>query len=214
MMSDRDDTGDHSPAAGWVWEAEPLPVDARHIKAKVCLVGDPAVGKTSLIRRFVLDTYDDKYLTTIGTKIYKKEVGLTFAGFGPSIVDLMVWDIMGQPAFRELLREAYFQGVDGILAVADVTRRDTLESLPTWIGAVVRTRGPVPIVVAANKADRSAEAAFGETDASRTTQAPEADIFLTSARTGANVEEAFRRLATRVVDRLVPLIGGQGPESE
>lgn len=206
-MSEDEETKDRRPPASWAPDTDSTPGDARHIKAKICLVGEAAVGKTSLIRRFVLDEYDDRYLSTIGTKITKKEVGLSFAGFGRSFVELMVWDIMGQSGFRELLREAYFYGADGVLAVADVTRRDTLDSLPNWVDAVVRTRGQVPIVVALNKTDLGSEAAFGGTEAVAVTQASEADIFLTSARTGANVEEAFRRLATRIVDRLIPLTG-------
>ena len=201
------------PSAPWAAGTALPQSDPRRIKAKVCLVGDPSVGKSSLIRRFVLDQYEDHYLATIGTKVSKKEVGLSFAGFGESFVELMVWDIMGQPGFRELLAEAYFYGADGILAVADITRRESLDRLPGWIDAVVRTRGQVPIVVVANKADLEGQAAFGVPETASVTRASGADIFLASAKTGANVEAVFHRLATRIVDRLVPLSGESLPES-
>ena len=127
------------------------------LKAKVCLVGENAVGKTSLVRRYVLDQFDDRYITTLGAQVMKKEVRLEDPKLGgPMIVDLTTWDVMGQPSFRELLREAYFSGAQGILAVVDLTRRETLDNLPPWIEAVVRTVGPVPLVVAANKADLAA----------------------------------------------------------
>ncbi len=171
------------------------------LKAKVCLVGDAAVGKSSLARRYVLDQFDDSYITTLGAKVTKKEVRLDDPeGSGPLVVDLTIWDIMGQPTFRDLLREAYFWDAQGVLAVVDLTRRDTLDHLAAWIEAVVRTVGPAPAVVAVNKADRPADAAYGEADAVRAAEAFGADVLLTSAKTGSNVEAAFRRLAMHVAD--------------
>ncbi len=171
------------------------------LKAKVCLVGDNAVGKTSLVRRYVLDQFDDKYLATLGAKVTKKEVRLEDPkDGGPVDVDLTIWDIMGQPTFRDLLRDAYFRDVQAVLAVADVTRRDTLDDLPEWVDAARRTAGTVPVVVAANKADLSGDAAFGRTVATRTAEAFGADVFLTSAKTGANVDAAFRHLASRLLE--------------
>ncbi len=170
------------------------------LKAKVCLVGDSGVGKTSLVRRYVLDQFDDKYISTLGAKVTKKELRLDDPkGGGPLIVYLTIWDIMGQPSFRELLREAYFREAQGVLAVADLTQRDTMDHLPAWTEAVVRTVGPMPVVVAANKADLVAEAAYGRPDIARAADALDADVFLTSARTGVNVEEAFRCLASHVL---------------
>ncbi len=177
--------------------AEPvLPDAAKVLKAKVCLVGDAGVGKTSLVRRYVLDQFDDHYISTLGAKVTKKEIQLD----GPLVVDLTIWDIMGQPSFRELLREAYFRDAQGVLAVADVTRPDTLDHLPDWIRAVVRTVGPVPVAIAANKADLAAEGTRGHADMVRVAQAFGGNVLVTSAKTGANVEAAFRHLATLVAD--------------
>ncbi len=170
------------------------------LKAKVCLVGDSAVGKTSLVRRYVLDQFDDRYISTLGVKVSKKEVRLDDPNGGSLIVNLSVWDIMGQPTFRELLRDAYFQNVQGFLAVADLTRRETLDHLPEWVEAVGRSAGPVPTVVAANKTDLATEAAYREAEAVRTADVFGADVFLTSAKTGANVEASFRRLAALIAD--------------
>jgi len=102
----------------------------KHLKSKICLLGEKAVGKTSLVRRYVLNMFDDHYITTIGTKVSKKEVRV----FQPEKdrvvdVDMTIWDIMGEKGFRELLREAYFYGANGILAVCDSTRRRTLDDL-------------------------------------------------------------------------------------
>ena len=172
----------------------------KHLKAKVCLVGNPAVGKTSLVRRYVLDSFDEKYLTTIGTKVSKKPVRVTDPSHDlDADVDLMIWDIMGQPGFREMLKDAYFFDAKGILAVADLTRKDTLEDLANWIKAVEGVTGKVPIIVAVNKADLEHEAQFTTAEAVQAAETLGADVFLTSAKTGSNVEEIFRRLGARVV---------------
>ena len=104
--------------------------ETKHLKSKICLVGEKAVGKTSLIRRYVLNMFDDHYITTIGTKVSKKEVRV----FNPEKdllvdVDMTIWDIMGEKGFRELLKDAYFYGANGILAVCDLSRRRTLDDL-------------------------------------------------------------------------------------
>jgi small GTP-binding protein len=179
---------------------EPAMKARKHFKAKVCLVGNPAVGKTSLVRRYVMNSFDDRYLTTVGTKVSKKPVRVV----DPSAdldadIDLMIWDIMGQPGFREMLKDAYFFDAKGILAVADLTRKDSLEDLKNWIKAVEGVAGKIPIVVAVNKADLTAEAGYSTAEAVQAAEVLGADVFLTSAKTGSNVEEAFRRLGARVV---------------
>lgn len=172
----------------------------KHYKAKVCLVGNPVVGKTSLVRRYVLNDFDDRYLTTVGTKVTKKPVRVVDPSQDlDADIDLMIWDIMGQPGFREMLKDAYFFDAKGVLAVADLTRKDTLGDLQNWIRAVEGVAGKVPVVVAVNKVDLDGEAQFTTAEAVQAAEALGADVFLTSAKTGSNVEEAFRRLGARVV---------------
>jgi small GTP-binding protein len=190
---------------------EPEAKARKHFKAKVCLVGNPAVGKTSLVRRYVMNSFDDRYLTTVGTKVSKKPVRVV----DPSAeldadIDLMIWDIMGQPGFREMLKDAYFFDAKGVLAVADLTRKDTLEDLRNWIKAVEGVTGKVPIVVAINKADLTAEAGYSTAEAVQAAEVLGADVFLTSAKTGSNVEEAFRRLGARVVRNAMKGNGNHG----
>ncbi|MFA5896673.1 MAG: ADP-ribosylation factor-like protein, partial [Thermoplasmata archaeon] len=123
--------------------------DTKQLKSKICLVGEKAVGKTSLIRRYVLDMFDDQYLTTIGTKVSKKELRV-FSPVRDLLIDMdmTIWDIMGEMGFRELLKDAYFYGATGILAVADLTRRKTLDDLDDWIDGVEQIVGRVPILIA------------------------------------------------------------------
>lgn len=175
------------------------------LKAKVCLVGEEGVGKTSLIRRYVLNMFDDLYIRTIGTKVSKKSVDLLRPDVGPVRVEMMVWDIMGSHDVMALLRDEYFQGAMGAVAVADLTRRSTFDELPGWTEGLERVAGELPLVVAVNKADRAAEADLEPEEIVRAARGLGADYLMTSAKTGENVEEAFRRLGHLVAgDRLEP----------
>ena len=172
----------------------------KHIKAKVCLVGEVAVGKTSLVKRFVLDTFDDRYVATVGTKVTKKTVPVTWRG-APAKMDLMIWDIMGEKGFRALLKEAYFEGCEGLLAVCDMTRKDTLYDLSNWIALTKKQVGNVPIVFIGNKVDLRDRIAVASTDLERLGSIHCAPTLLVSARTGENVEVSFQAVATAIAER-------------
>lgn len=177
----------------------------KRLKTKICLVGEQMVGKTSLVRRCVQNEFDDRYITTLGVKTSKKELALQFPGKGLMEVHLAIWDFMGQEGFRELLKDAYFVGARGILAVADVTRRPTLESLGPWIETVRSVAGNVPLVLAMNKADLNGQAVYSDEDIRQFATTYRAPFLRTSAKTGANVETAFGRLATTVAQSYVDL---------
>ena len=178
------------------------------MKAKVCLVGEAAVGKTSMVRRFVLDEFEDRYVTTLGAKVSKKEMDIDLGDQGRSVhLDMTVWDIMGEKGFRELLKDAYFQGARGILAVADLTRYSTLSGLDDWVTSVFRVVGEIPVVYAVNKLDLKDEVMilFGEKEVAAHAEAFDAPWLYTSAKTGENVEAAFRRLGERIARAAPPV---------
>jgi small GTP-binding protein len=168
------------------------------MKVKVCFIGDAGVGKTSLIKRFVLDVFDDRYIATIGTKVTKKIVDVD----GQTKVMMLVWDIMGQKGFRELLREAYFFGAHGAIAVCDLTNKETLEELRYWIKALTDVAGDVPIVFAGNKVDLENDRVIKEQDLQELASKYKGKSFLTSAKTGQNVEAAFKTLAEAMSERM------------
>lgn len=171
-------------------------------KLKICLVGDVGVGKTSLIRRFVLDVFDDKYIATIGTKVTKKEMEFKDPRTGETMtIMLLVWDIMGQPSFREVLREAYFYGAEGALAVCDVTSKESLGELRYWIKAMTSTTGEIPIVFLGNKCDLKDDMRVTLEDIEAFASKQNAPALLTSAKTGYNVESAFSVLVDRIMDK-------------
>ncbi len=175
--------------------------ETRNLKSKVCLVGEKAVGKTSLVRRYVLNMFDEEYVTTIGTRVSKKEAHVFLPERDLLVdVDMQIWDIMGEKGFRELLKEAYFYGANGILAVADLTRRKTLDDLDDWIDGVESVVGRVPLLIAVNKSDLVSSAQYGEKDVEQVARAFECPCILTSAKSGANVDEAFRRIGQMVTE--------------
>jgi len=173
--------------------------EAERMKAKVCLVGEAAVGKTSLVRRFVVDEFDDRYVTTLGAKVSKKEMELD-VGERRVHLDMIVWDIMGEKGVRDLLKDAYFSGAQGVLAVCDVTRYSTLKELDEWVPSVFRVAGELPVVFAVNKIDLKDEVLllYGEKEIALHARAFDAPWFHTSAKTGENVEAVFRTLGERL----------------
>jgi small GTP-binding protein len=181
--------------------------ETKHLKSKICLVGEKAVGKTSLVRRYVLNMFDDQYITTIGTRVSKKETRVFLPERDVLVdVDMQIWDIMGEKGFRELLKDAYFYGANGILAVADLSRRKTLDDLDDWIDGVEQVVGKVPILIAVNKSDLVSSAQFGDRDVEQVARAFDCPYLLTSAKSGSNVEEAFRRIGQMVTEsQLAPI---------
>jgi small GTP-binding protein len=168
------------------------------MKVKVCFIGDAGVGKTSLIKRYVLDVFDDRYIATIGTKVTKKIVDVD----GQAKVMMLVWDIMGQKGFRELLREAYFFGAHGAIAVCDLTNKETLEELRYWIKALTDVAGDVPIVFAGNKVDLENDRVIKEQDLQELASKYKGKAYLTSAKTGQNVEAVFKALAEAMSEKM------------
>ena len=171
-------------------------------KLKLCLIGESAVGKTSLIRRFVFDQYDDNYICTIGAKVSKKEIKVKHPENGGQLeVQLMIWDIMGHQGFRKLLQQSYFYGAHGIIGVCDVTRENTLTELKGWLEAVQSVTGEVPIVCLGNKCDLEDEQQVGIDELKSFISGYEkAEHYLSSAKTGFNVELAFNTLSEKIVE--------------
>ncbi len=170
------------------------------LKLKICLCGEEAVGKTSLIRRFVEDAFDDKHIATLGAKVTKKELQVKMPDSGdPMRAILGVWDILGHWGLGEFLRDSYFRGAQGLLAVCDVTRPLTLARLEGWKQAATKATGQIPTFVVANKVDLIEDQKLGEDKIRAFSRRSGSPYMLTSAKTGAGVEGAFRRLTGMIL---------------
>ena len=169
-------------------------------KFKIILVGYPAVGKTSLVRRFVLDEFTDKYLMTVGFKVSSKKLVYKNKYGSELELTLMIWDIMGQRNY-ELSPESAFLNTKGALMVCDLTRRHTLDHLIDLTTELFNLTEDIPLIFIANKNDLINQVRFGDPELSDIAKAFDAPHFITSAKTGENVERAFRVLGGMVLKR-------------
>jgi small GTP-binding protein len=162
------------------------------IQKKICMLGATGVGKTSLVSRYVLSVFSDKYLTTIGVKVDKKTVPVD-----GTEVTLLLWDIYGQDEFQTV-RTSYLKGASGYLLVADGTRQLTLDTARELQKTAEGVVGRVPFVLVLNKSDLAGE--WRLDDKALFKMANEGwTIIKTSAKTGEGVEDAFLKLTRKVV---------------
>lgn len=162
------------------------------ISKKICLMGSFAVGKTSLVRRFVESCFDEKYQTTIGVKIDKKVV--TVNG---KTVQFIIWDFEGRDDFSEL-KVSYLRGASGYFLVADSTRKDTLDVAIELQSQVEEYLGKKPFLLLLSKNDLTESIRI---DNAKITSLENNGwrVIKTSAKTGENVEHAFQQLADKLV---------------
>ena len=166
--------------------------------AKVCILGDFAVGKTSTIERFVNNQFSEKYLTTIGVKVDTQEIALPDGG----ALKLVLWDVAGTDHFGAV-EFAYLRGASGYIFVADGTRAETITTARDLKTQSDERYGTLPGIFLLNKSDLESEWEISneQEDALRD-EFP--DFFVTSAKTGDNVAVAIERLAHRVAERDFP----------
>lgn len=164
----------------------------RQFVKKICLIGDGEVGKTSLIRRYVLDIFDDQYIQTFGAKVAKKELDLENVS-----LTLMIWDVLGQKSPKGP-HSNFFNGAAGALLVCDMTRPETLEHLKDWEADLLEVSGKIPMIILGNKCDL--EMKIDPLDLEAFAAKLGYPTMLTSARTGQNVQEAFQALGEKLME--------------
>jgi small GTP-binding protein len=173
------------------------------MKMKICAIGEEAVGKTSLIHRYVADVFAAAYTRTLGTLISKKTIEVTNSEGDPIVIDAIIWDIMGQKGFMDLLRDAYLYNASGVFAVLDNTRKPTLEALQGWLEGVRNVVGSIPLIILANKADLKKQFEISKKEMATLAGAYDAPYYYTSAKTGENVGEAFEKLVQAAYERVI-----------
>lgn len=176
---------------------EPSPIE--EMKAKVVLAGAPGVGKTSLVRRYVLNEFDDRYRTTLGAIVYKRIADVP-VGSRVVRVTMTVWDVMGQRQGLNPMRDLDLYGAQGILAVCDVTDPASLPALKFRVNAVSQAAVDAPVQILMNKVDLGPRVDV-RTAGLRVGLQRGIPCYLTSAKSGDNVVTAFEDLARRIVER-------------
>jgi len=164
----------------------------RMLQKKICMLGAYAVGKTSLVRRFVESIFDEKYHTTLGVKIDKCEVEI-----GDIHLTLVLWDLAGDDEMEQV-KLTHVRGASGFILVVDGCRKSTLDRAFALRERVEEALGPIPAVLALNKSDLRQEWEVSPASVEEMF-AHHMPVFVTSAKTGEAVEDMFRALATRML---------------
>ncbi|MCB0166785.1 MAG: GTP-binding protein [Anaerolineae bacterium] len=168
------------------------------INKKVCLLGDIAVGKTSLVRRFVYNTFDDKHLSSIGVKVSRKTMQVPQSNQLIGLT-MMLWDLAGSERFDQV-KSSYIRGTAGVVLVCDLTRADTLLNLQTYLDDLQQSSREAKVIVAANKADLISQQESSASDVAEIAAGFSAPYYLTSAKSGSGIEPLFRHLARLLLD--------------
>jgi Ras-related protein Rab-1A len=162
---------------------------------KVIVIGDPAVGKTSLLTRFTSNKFEKKYLPTVGVNIVKEPIEVEDRNGKNAMVNIMFWDIAGQPQFY-MLHEPYFKGADGMILVFDVTRSSSFSNVKNWYNTAIKYGlSGIPKILVGNKIDLEKKRKIIVPMIKHLANELNCPYFETSALTGKNVKTLFENLA-------------------
>ncbi|NHJ00976.1 MAG: GTP-binding protein [Candidatus Heimdallarchaeota archaeon] len=167
--------------------------------AKILLLGEYRVGKSSMVLRYVEDRFPGDYMATIGANFLVKSVNLSLYG-RQYRVGLQIWDIGGHARSSQVGR-VFFQGVSGALLVYDLTRKDTLEKLPLWIEQLMKYSPEARTYLVGNKSDLFSEREISLEDGERAKiSLGMVNFFETSAKTGDHIQETFENMAKLLIE--------------
>ena len=165
---------------------------------KIVLIGDGAVGKTSIRRRYMGEGFQTDFLATMGADFAYLKTDID-----ENDIEWQIWDLAGQPVFRKVMK-AYYKGSMGALAVYDVSQPDTLENIDSWTQEAqvyAKTFPELPVVLIGNKIDLREEIPNCTKTINGFVKAKSlnAEFIETSAKTGENIDEAFTKLAHQII---------------
>ncbi len=163
------------------------------MRKKICMLGAFAVGKTSLVERFVKSIFNERYQTSLGVKIDKKSLVID-----EQSLELILWDLAGVDEFVSL-RLPYLRGAAGLLLVVDGTRPETLDTALVLQEQTIAEIGEIPFALLINKADRAEGWHIDPRDIDRLVTRGWT-VLETSAKTGHGVEEAFVTLGKEMLE--------------
>ena len=171
-------------------------MDIKKINLKLALLGDAAVGKTSLINRYTEEGFKENYQPTLGVNIVMKKLKIE-----EYEIQIAIWDIAGQDKY-DLTRKMFFEGCTGSLLVYDITRSSTFDRIQTkWLEDFKKFARPDGIyILIGNKVDlRDSNAVTIEKGHKLAEQIQASDFIETSVKKGDNVESAFKRLVAKTL---------------
>ncbi|MHA1579320.1 MAG: Rab family GTPase [Candidatus Freyarchaeota archaeon] len=157
------------------------------------VIGDGAVGKTSLVKKYSQNTFSENYLPTIGSNFASKSMYINGVR-----INCQIWDLGGQPQFK-IVRQNFYRGARGIVYVFDVTRRETFENLDKWREEVNEILSDPPCILIGNKIDLPRH--VDEEEAKEYSLKINAQYFETSVAENINVQESIDRITHIIFEK-------------
>ena len=161
---------------------------------KILLIGDTAVGKTSLIHKYAKDEFEENYTATIGIELITKDIVINDAK-----IKLKIWDTSGQERFKSLTAN-FYRGTDGVLFVYDVSNPDTFDSLKNWMKEVLDYNSNVKKILVGNKIDLKDKSRVEKNSINKFISKYNMESYETSAKTGENVDLVFSQLTKLIME--------------
>ena len=168
----------------------------RTFQFKFLILGESSVGKTSIIEKYVNNTFNENYLVTIGMDIRYKRIEINNCD-----INIVINDTAGQERFRSMTKMVY-KGADGILLGFDLTNKDTFNKVNYWIGQIEDNKNkdyPISLVLFGNKCDKKEQIVVNDDDIESLKRQYNLEFFATSAKDGTNVQEAFEYLIKKTL---------------
>jgi len=168
----------------------------RTFQFKFLILGESSVGKTSIIEKYVNNTFNENYLVTIGMDIRYKRIEINNCD-----INIVINDTAGQERFRSMTKMVY-KGADGILLGFDLTNKDTFDKVNYWIGQIEDNKNKdylVSLVLFGNKCDKKEQIVVNDDDIASMKRQYNLEFFATSAKDGTNVQEAFEYLIKKTL---------------
>jgi len=159
---------------------------------KIPLLGESAVGKTSIATYLSGGVFKEDYDLTIGVDIF-----IRFLQYDNLTFKILLWDIAGQRRFSPL-RKIFYKGAKGALIVFDITRKETFKMLPMWITDLQKHEPGTPFVIIGNKSDLSSQRVIDRELGEKIAHYYDTAYFETSAKTGEGIVEAIKYLVRKI----------------
>ena len=164
------------------------------INVRIALLGNSSVGKSSIIRRFVDNKFDDNYMSTLGVDYFDKKVIIK-----NKTINVQIQDTSGEERFRSIAT-SYYKNVDGIIFVFDVTNKESFkEGIKYWLTECDNQMGEYKRILVGNKIDLKDMIAIKKETMEKFAEDKGMKCFETSAKEGTNVDIIFRELTELIL---------------
>lgn len=173
------------------------------LQLKLLIIGESNVGKTSILQRFIDNSFEKSFSTTIGIDFRSKSIKVD-----KQEIELQIWDTAGQERFFSITK-SYYRGSDGIFLTFDLTSEDSFKALPKWIAEVKeKLEEKVPIFLLGNKKDLLDDSEIETLSTTKSIKSISKELqvpwYATSAKSGENIEEIFTDMARIILKNKQP----------